>query len=74
MVLNILECELSKAFIKKYTEKFFSANIDTAVATETHLPDRFRLLFPVVHVAANVRRHNIVLTHTHVCFVWSFLC
>jgi len=74
MVLNILECDLSKAVIKKYSEKFSSANLDTAIATEAHLLGRFRLLFLVVNVTANVRRHNIVLTRTHVRFVWSFLC
>jgi hypothetical protein len=36
---------------KKYPEKFPSAKVDTAISTEAHLPNRFRLLFPVVLVA-----------------------
>jgi hypothetical protein len=59
MTLNVLECALSKAVIKKYSEKFSSAKVDTAIATEANLPNRFRLLFPVVLVTANVHRHNI---------------
>jgi len=59
MIINVLNCALNKAFTKKYSEKFPSAKMDTAIPTEVHLSNRFRLLFPVLLVTANLHGHNI---------------
>jgi len=59
MVLNVLQCALSKAFTQKGSEKFSSAKVATAIPTEAHLPNRFTLLFPVVFVTANAHGHSI---------------